>query len=118
MRLIAASGDLLPLASLANAVLEQNLPLDPIRTFKTGLARMLGEAGKHLEQRTGLAPAGSGETLLLHTYSLTLGLWQALSYPETLRALLQEEPMRGLMRDFPQELHSGVQRLWLGYYPA
>ncbi|PWF43993.1 TetR/AcrR family transcriptional regulator [Massilia glaciei] len=118
VRLIADSADLLPLAALANAVLEQNLPVEPMRRFKTGLARALGQAGRHLEQRTGLAPGGSGETLLLHTYSLTLGLWQALSYPEPLRALLQEESLRGLARDFEPELHIGVHRLWLGYFAA
>lgn len=115
-RLVAGSGDLLPLAALGNAVLEQNLPVEPMRRFKTALAHGIAAAGARLEARTGLAPAGSGETLLLHTYALTLGLWQALAYPAALKALLQEPGLRGLDRDFDAELEGAVAALWGGYF--
>lgn len=114
--LVAASGDLLPLAALANAVLEQNLPLEQMRSFKSSLARRLAAAGTQLETRTGLIPAGTGTTLLLHTYALTLGLWQALSYPPALKALLQEPDLRSLDRDFATDLRSAVAALWHGYF--
>lgn len=116
--LVAHSGDLLPLAALANAVLEQNLPVEPMRTFKTALAQGLAAAGRRLEARTGLAPAGSGETLLLHTYALTLGLWQTLSYPPALKSLLQEPALRGLDRDFGAELEGALAALWGGHFRA
>lgn len=115
--LVAGSGDLLPLAALANAVLEQNLPVEPMRRFKTALAQGIAAAGARLEAHTGLAPAGSGETLLLHTYALALGLWQALAYPPGLKALLQEPGLRGLDRDFTAELQCAVAALWRGYFP-
>jgi AcrR family transcriptional regulator len=113
--LAAASGDLLPLAALANGVLEQNLPVEPMRRFKAALARGWTAAGARLEASAGLAPAGSGTTLLLHTYGLTLGLWQALSYPAALKALLQEPDLRSLDRDFATELRAAVAALWHGY---
>lgn len=114
--LVAASGDLLPLAALANGVLEQNLPVEPMRRFKSALARGLAAAGTQLEHVTGLAPAGAGNTLLLHTYGLTLGLWQALSYPPALKALLQEPDLRSLDRDFATDLRAAVAALWYGYF--
>ncbi len=115
-QLVAASGDLLPLAALANAVLEQNLPVEPMRRFKTALAQGIAAAGARLEAHTGLAPAGSGETLLLHTYALTLGLWQALSYPAALKILLKEPELRGLDRDFANELENAIAALWRGAF--
>jgi AcrR family transcriptional regulator len=114
--LVAASGDLLPLAALANAVLEQNVPVGQMRSFKSSLARGLAAAGAQVEERTGLAPAGTGTTLLLHTYALTLGLWQALSYPAALKALLQEPDLRILDRDFATDLRAAVAALWRGYF--
>lgn len=114
--LIAASGDLLPLAALANGVLEQNLPVEQMRSFKSSLARGLATAGTQLEASTGLGPDGSGTTLLLHTYGLTLGLWQALSYPAALKALLQEPDLRSLDRDFAADLQAAVTALWRGYF--
>lgn len=113
--LVLASGDLLPLAALANAVLEHNLPVEPMRRFKLGLADGLGRAGARLEARTGLA-AGCGATLLLHTYALTLGLWQTLTYPPALKALLREDGLRALDRDFGAELAVAVQALWRGHF--
>jgi AcrR family transcriptional regulator len=115
-RLIAASGDLLPLAALANAILEQNLPVEPMRRFKLALANGLAASGARLETQTGLTPPGSGETLLLRTYALTLGLWQALSYPAALRSLLQEPGLRGLDHDFGAELEGAVAALWRGHF--
>jgi len=116
--LIARTPHLMPLAALANGVLEQNLPMLPMRQFKTGLASSLELAGQLLEQRTALLPPGAGTTLLLHTYSLTLGLWQALDYPSQLRELLQEPSLRILDRDFNTELHTAVLQLWRGAYAA
>jgi AcrR family transcriptional regulator len=115
-RLIADSGDLLPLAALANAILEQNLPVEPMRRFKLALANGLAATGARLETHTGLTPPGSGETLLLRTHALTLGLWQALSYPAGLRSLLQEPGLRGLDRDFGTELEGAVAALWRGHF--
>lgn len=114
--LLANTPHLMPLAALANGVLEQNLPAEPMRQFKTGLASNLAQAGDRLEQRTALGPPGAGTTLLLHTYSLTLGLWQALDYPGPLKELLQEASMRILDRDFYTELRAAVQQLWRGAY--
>lgn len=110
--LVRDSGDLLQLAALANTVLEKNLPLEPMQRFKRGLADGITEAGALLERRIGGHPPGWGATLLLQTYALTLGLWQALEFPPALRSFVQQLALDVLDRDFYVELEAAVERLW------
>jgi AcrR family transcriptional regulator len=110
--LVRDSGDLLTLAALANTVLEKNLPLEPMQRFKRKLAEGISEAGALLEERIGGRAPGWGATLLLQTYALTLGLWQALDFPPALRAFVQQLALGVLDRDFHVELEGAVERLW------
>lgn len=110
--LVRDSGDLLELAALANTVLEKNLPLEPMQRFKRNLGAGLSDAGALLEARIGARPPGWGATLLLQTYALTLGLWQALDLPPALRAVVQQLALGVLDRDFHAELEAAVERLW------
>lgn len=112
--LVLGLEDLLPLASLANGVLEQNLPVDVMRRFKTMLATRLVTAGRQLEMHFAALEPGEGLTLLLQTYALTLGLWQALNYPTALREMLKEAALKPLDRHFAVELEVGISNLWLG----
>jgi AcrR family transcriptional regulator len=110
--LVRDSGDLLELAALANTVLEKNLPIEPMQRFKRNLADGISQAGALLEERVGARAPGWGATLLLQTYALTLGLWQALDFPPALRAMVQQLALGVLDRDFHAELESAVERLW------
>jgi len=105
--------DLLPLAGMTNAVLEKNLPVDAMLRFKTRLAAGLGAAGEALEAGRRIAH-GDGTDLLLHTWSLTLGLWQALDYPAAIRPRLRRAGLAVLDRDFVTELRAAVKVLWRG----
>lgn len=106
--------DLLPLAAISNGVLEKNLPLEAMTRFKLGLAQALEGNGRLLEARCPQLAAGDGETLLLRTYALTLGLWQSLEYPDAFLETLAKPAFRILKRDFGPELESAVRRLWEG----
>lgn len=117
-RIILELEELLPLASLAYGVLEQNLPVESMRRFKASLATGLVTAGKQLEHHFKALGRGHGTTLLLQTYALTLGLWQALDYPVALRALLLEPALRPLDRRFAAELEAAVRVQWLGTLAA
>lgn len=106
---------LLPLAAMLNAVLEQNLPAPVLRQFKQLLATALDQLGQALANRVTAISATDASRLLLHTYGLTLGLWQALQYPAAVQALLQSAPeLSTLQRDFATELEQAVHQLWLG----
>lgn len=110
--LVRNSGDLLQLAALGNTVLEKNLPLEAMQRFKLNLAQGMTAAGALLERRARARAPGWGATLLLQTYALTLGLWQALDFPDVLRGFLQQPALRVLERDFHAELEAAVERLW------
>lgn len=111
-QLVRDSGDLLRLAALGNTVLEKNLPLEAMQRFKLNLAQGMTQAGALLEQGAPARASGWGATLLLQTYSLTLGLWQALDFPDALRALLRQPALQVLERDFHAELEAAIERLW------
>lgn len=113
-KMVLALDNLLPLASLTNGVLEQNLPIEAMRRFKVILASGLISGGAQLQQLFPSLASGQGATLLLQTYALTLGLWQALDYPDLLRKLLEEPALKPLDRHFPAELEGAVRGLWRG----
>ena len=114
VRSIARFPDLLPLAGMTNAVLEKNLPLEAMIQFKQGLAEGLRMSGSALERRGRPIARGNGADLLLHTWSLTMGLWQALDYPCDIRSQMQSPELVILNRDFMTELRLAVQALWRG----
>jgi AcrR family transcriptional regulator len=110
---LAGQRELLSLASMANAVLEQNLPLAEMLAFKRSLVQGLAQAGDLLEAR---APrlAGRGAAFLLHTWGLCIGLWQALDAHPGLIALRDQPDLAILCLDFRTELHRALHALWLG----
>lgn len=112
-QLIKELPDLLPLASISNGVLEQNLPIESMVRFKLFLASSLQEFGYVIEQKFSLKP-NEGSGLLLRSYALTLGLWQSLAYPNALINALSPEIIKILKRDFNDELEQAIYQLWQG----
>lgn len=106
--------DLVPLAAMTNAVLERNLPIDAMIRFKLGLAHGLADGGARVERRLAVLSPGGGADLLLLTWALTVGLWQALDYPPAIRAHLAGPDLRILERDFSVELAAAVRQFWRG----
>lgn len=107
--------DLLPLAALAHGVLERNLPVAAMRDFKSGLAARLSAAGLALSQRVpGLSPS-AGNTLLLHSWAMALGLTQSLRIPAALEQALQGPAFAVLRRDPDAELRHALAALWRGH---
>lgn len=106
--------DLLPLASMTNAVLERNLPLPAIVKLKEGLASGLHATADALSQGALRLDRSRAVDLLLHTWSMTLGLWQTLDCPREVQPLLQPSSVTLFDRDFATELQQVVRALWLG----
>lgn len=106
---------LLPLAAMLNAVLEHNLPLAVLKQFKLMLSQGLQQLGQAVASQVGAINAAAATQLLLHSYGLTLGLWQTLQYPPAVQTLLQSSPeLSNLQRDFNTELTAAITQLWLG----
>jgi AcrR family transcriptional regulator len=113
-RSVAQSPDLLALAGMTNAVLEKNLPIEAMLHFKTGLAAGLAAAGAALESGGRKIAHGDGADLLLQTWSLTLGLWQALDFPAAMKAQMKRPDLAILDRDYMVELRAAIFALWRG----
>lgn len=112
--LLQQSGSLLPLLALLNAVLEQNLPQPQLLAFKQQLAQALDTLGGKLAARfTQLSPARASQ-LLLHSYALTLGLYQSTQLPAAVQMLVRQAGLAQLQWDFSAELTAALRRLWLG----
>ena len=114
LRLLQQSDSLLPLLALLNAVLEQNLPQPQLLAFKQQLAQALDTLGAGLAKRFTELTATGASQLLLHSYALTLGLYQSTRLPPTVLALLQQAGLSQLQRDFAAELQHGLIALWRG----
>ncbi|MEO3877506.1 TetR family transcriptional regulator [Rheinheimera fenheensis] len=114
LQLLQQSDSLLPLLALLNAVLEQNLPQPQLLAFKQQLAQALDSLGVKLAARfTELTPARASQ-LLLHSYALTLGLYQSTHLPASVQQLLQQQGLKQLQRDFVSELQQALMALWRG----
>ena len=114
LRLLLQSDSLLPLLALLNAVLEQNLPQPQLLAFKQQLAQALDGLGTRLAQRFTELTATGASQLLLHSYALTLGLYQSTCLPPAVLALVQQAGLSQLQRDFAAELQHALIALWRG----
>ncbi len=81
----------LTLAAMTNSVLEQNLDLNIALTFKKKIAYHLQILGAQLESKLPRLQKGAGAKMLLHIYSLTVGLWQTLNCPKKIRPMMGDE---------------------------
>lgn len=114
LRLLQQSDSLLPLLALLNAVLEQNLPQPQLLAFKQQLAQALDGLGAQLARRFSELTPASASQLLLHSYALTLGLYQSTRLPVSVQQLLRQQGLSQLERDFSAELPQALIALWRG----
>ena len=115
LTLLQQSPTLLPLLALLNAVLEQNLPQQQLLAFKQQLANALDTLGARLAASfLELSPASASQ-LLLHSYALTLGLYQCTHLPTAVQTLVQQAGMMQLQRDFATELTAALKASWRGF---
>ncbi len=107
---LVANRDLLRLDALGHGVVERNLEPETLHIFKSASAERLLESAAIMETALHLPP-GRGVQLLMRTYALTRGLWQALESdadkPNATRTLLPQT-------DFKQELREALAEYWRG----
>ena len=103
--------EMLKLDALGYSILERNLSLGLLQTYKLEFAASLGKAGAAIEESLHLPP-GNGVRLLIHTYALTCGLWQSLDYPDSCRGMMNDPALARLHLDFRVELKSALAQYW------
>ena len=115
LALLQQSPTLLPLLALLNAVLEQNLQQQQLLAFKQQLASALDTLGAKLAASFSELSPASASQLLLHSYALTLGLYQCTHLPAAVQTLVQQAGMIQLQRDFAAELTAALKASWRGF---
>ena len=103
----------LQLDSLGYVLLVSNLPADEFWRFKQVFSTALDRAGHAVDAGLSLK-CGHGQQLLLRSYALTRGLWQALDLPDRLRSdeRIAAHPLASI--DFQAELRDALQEYWSG----
>jgi AcrR family transcriptional regulator len=110
---VTAQPDILKLESLGYSVLERNIEQERLRAYKQELGTALVDAGTVVEAALGLME-GEGARVLVHSYALTQGLWQALDIPPDCLEMMGDAAVAFTSLDFATELKVSLDRYWQG----
>lgn len=115
---LIARPHLVRLFTIAHAVLEQNVALEPIVQFKRLLAERLERTGALLETAVGALAPGSGAAILLHAYALAVGLQSMADPPPALADALTADPgLAAFQVAFAPAFTAGLAALIRGWQP-
>jgi AcrR family transcriptional regulator len=113
-KLLAEVPDVVPLSSVLNNMLKENLPIESFSRLDRNVGASLSKAGALLEQRFGCLLRSKGADLLLHTWTLTIGLWIMMDIPDEMKKVLDDPTLATFRNGFHTELKTAVAQLWRG----
>jgi AcrR family transcriptional regulator len=113
-KLIAEVPDVVRLSSVLNSMFREDMPIEPFRRLDRNVGASLSKAGALLEQRLGCLMRSKGADLLLHTWTLTIGLWIMMDIPDEMKKVLDDPTLATFRRGFSTELKTAVAQLWRG----
>ncbi len=114
VRLLTEVPDVVPLSSVFNSMLKENMPIESFSHLDRNVGASLSKAGALLEQRFGCQMRSKGADLLLHTWSLTIGLWIMMDIPDEMKKVLDDPTLATFRHGFSTELKTAVAQLWRG----
>jgi AcrR family transcriptional regulator len=114
VKLLAEVPDVVPLSSVLNSMIRENLPIESFSRLDRNVGASLSKAGALLEQRFGCLMRSKGADLLLHTWSLTVGLWTMMGIPDEMKKVLDDPTLATFRNGFHTELKTAVAQLWRG----
>jgi hypothetical protein len=95
-------------------MLKENLPIESFSRLDRNVGASLSKAGALLEQRFGCLIRSKGADLLLHTWTLTIGLWIMMDIPDEMKKVLDDPTLATFRRGFHTEVKTAVAQLWRG----
>jgi AcrR family transcriptional regulator len=113
-KLLGEVPDVVPLSSVLNSMIRENLPLESFSRLDRNVGASLSTAGTLLEQRFGCLMQTKGADLLLFTWTLTVGLWIMMDIPDEMKKALDDPTLATFRRGFHSELKRAVAQLWRG----
>lgn len=114
VQLLGEIPDVVRLSSLHTSVFRENLPMDSLSRLNRNVGAGLSTAGTLLEKRLGCPMESKGADLLLHTWTLTIGLWLLMDIQDELKQVLDDPSLAIFRRGFRTELKTAVVQLWRG----
>ena len=114
VKLLAEVPDVVQLSSVLNSMFRENLPIESFSRLDRNVGASLSKAGALLEKRFGCLIRGKGADLLLHTWTLTVGLWIMMDIPDEVKKVLDDLTLATFRRGFGAELKTAVAQLWRG----
>lgn len=106
------------LASMSPTLIERNIGEASAYAFKKGLADSTRYIGMLISSAFPAVSEAQGRALLLHTISLTTGLWQHAHPVEVIAKVYHREELTILRLDFEHELRQAIEALWKGTFTA
>jgi|SRR5208337_1876295 len=113
-KLLGEVPDVVRLSSVLNSMFRENLPIESFTRLDRNVGASLSKAGALLEQRLGCLMQCKGADLLLHTWTLTIGLWIMMDIPDEMKKVLDDPTLATFRRRFSTELKTAVAQLWRG----
>jgi AcrR family transcriptional regulator len=113
-KLLGELPDVVRLSSVLNSMFRENLPIESFSRLDRNVGASLSKAGALLEQRFGCLMRSKGADLLLHTWTLTVGLWIMMDIPDEMKKVLDDPTLATFRGRFSTELKTAVAQLWRG----
>ncbi len=113
-KLLSELPDVVRLSSVLNSMFRENMPIESFTRLDRNVGASLSKAGALLEQRFGCLMRSKGADLLLHTWTLTIGLWIMMDIPDEMKKVLDDPTLATFRRGFSTELKTAVAQLWRG----
>lgn len=108
---IQAHPEFMPLACMLYSVLEANIPVEVLYTFKLKLSQGLSHSARVFDQHYHL-PHGFSQTALLQSYAAMIGLWQMLTWPPALTDFKNQPEFSALQLNFNEQLRDVFSNIW------
>lgn len=112
---LVARDTLTRLFTLVSSVLEQNVDVERVVTFKRKLQELLSPTGARLEQRLPFLAAGEGMHLLLRIYAVVVGVRQLCDPGAVAQQALERPELAPLAFHFESELRVLLGALLRGF---
>lgn len=97
------------LGSVAMGFMDQQVVPETLQKLSDRISGWLIEAGRELERRLAVQPAGEGVRMLIHGYALIVGLWHLIAVP-CAASSAAEHAMGGL--NYADEAELALGRYW------
>jgi AcrR family transcriptional regulator len=114
VELLGEAPDAVQLASIQSGIFRENLPVESFSRLNRNVGAGLSKAGALLEQRFGCLIRSKGADLLLHTWTLTIGLWVMMDIPYEMKKVLDDPALATFRNEFHTEVKTAVAQLWRG----